>query len=98
MTRSPEHLDTDFNRERDANQYQMVYLLRRAGYEFIFLVPATQAAYLSGAQALLRIRFRTPAQEQEVVLDLQTVEDFYESLNRFMEYVSLERLKRPRPY
>lgn len=98
MTRSPEHLDTDFNRERDASKYQMVYLMRRAGYEFIFLVPTTHAAYLSGAQALLQMHFRTPPQGQEVVLDLQTVEDFYESLSRLMEYVSIERLKRPRPY
>jgi hypothetical protein len=98
MSRTPEHLDTDFNRERDANQYQMVYLMKRAGYEFMFLVPTTHAAYLSGAQALLRMRFRTHPQELEVVLDLQTVEAFYESLSRLMEYVSIERLRRPRSY
>jgi hypothetical protein len=94
MARSPEHLDTDFDRERDANGYQIVYLSRRAGYEFVFSVPTARAAYLSGAQALLQVRFRKPPQGPEVVLTLQTLEDFYESLSRLMEYVSTERQKR----
>jgi hypothetical protein len=95
MTRSPEHLDTDFDRERDANVYQMVYLTRRPGYEFAFSVPTTHAAHLSGAQALLHVRFRKPLQGREFVLDLEVLEDFYESLCRLMEYVSIERQKHP---
>jgi hypothetical protein len=95
MIRSPEHLDTDFDRERDANVYQMVYLTRRPGYEFAFLVPTTHAAYLSGAQALPQVRFRKLSQGREFVLDLKALEDFYESLSRLMEYVSIERQKGP---
>jgi hypothetical protein len=71
MTPSPGHLDTDFDRERDANMYQVVYLVRRPGYEFVFSVPTTHAAYLSGAQALLQVRFREPSQRQEFVLELK---------------------------
>jgi len=48
MTRSPEHLDTDFDRERDANMHQIVYLTKRAGYEFAFSIPTTRATYRSG--------------------------------------------------
>jgi hypothetical protein len=95
MTQSLEHLDADFGRERDDNLYQMVYLTRRPGYEFAFSVPTTHAAYLSGAQALFHVRFRKPPQGREVVLDLKALEDFYESLSRLMEYVSIERQKRP---
>ena len=95
MTRSPEHLDTDFDRERDANVYQTVYLTRRPGYEFAFSVPTTPAAYLSGAQAFLRVHFRKLPQGREFVLDLKALEDFYESLSRLMEYVSIERQKHP---
>ena len=29
MTQSPEHLDTDFDREGDGNTHQVVYLVRR---------------------------------------------------------------------
>jgi hypothetical protein len=95
MTRSPEHLDTDFDRERDAHVYQMVYLTRRPGYEFVFSVPTTHTAYPSGAQALLQVRFRKLPQGREFVLDLKALEDFYESLSRLMEYVSIERQRRP---
>jgi hypothetical protein len=95
MTPSPEHLDTDFDRERDANMYQIVYLIKRPGYEFVLLVPTAHTADLSDAPAIFQLRFRKPHQEWEVVLDLNALEDFYESLSRLMEYVSIERQKSP---
>jgi hypothetical protein len=96
MTRSPEHLDTDFDRERDANVNQIVYFTRRPSYELVFSVPSKRAPYLSGAQALLQVRFRKLSQGQEFVLDLKTVEDFYESLSHLMEYLSIEQQKHQR--
>ena len=97
MTQSPEHLDTDFDRERDANMYEIVYLIKRPGYEFVFSVPTTRIADLSDVSALFQLRFRKPHQEREVVLDLKALEDFYESLSRLMEYVNIERQKCPQP-
>jgi hypothetical protein len=94
MPQSPEHLDTDFDRERAANTYEIVYLIKRPGYEFVFSVPT---AALSDASALFQLRFRKLHQEREVVLDLKALEDFYESLSRLMEYVSIERQKYQRP-
>jgi hypothetical protein len=91
MTPSPEHLDTDFDRERDASTYQMVYLVRRPGYEFVFSVPTTRAAYLSGEQAQFQARFRDQHQGQEFVLSLEVLEDFYESLSHLIEYVRIEQ-------
>ena len=84
MTQCTEHPDTDFDRERDANRY-----------EFVFSVPTAHTADVSDASALFQLRFRKPHQEQEVVLDLKALEDFYESLSRLMEYVSIERQKSP---
>jgi hypothetical protein len=98
MAQSSEHLDTDSNRERDANTYQVVYLIRRSGYEFVLSVPTVRAAYLSGAQARFQVRFRDPHQRQECVLDRKALEDFYESLCRLMEYVSIERQRHPRKH
>jgi hypothetical protein len=93
MTRSPEPLDTDSDREREGHRYQVVYLVKRSGYEFVFSVPTTHAAYHSSEQALFQARFPGQHQEQAVVLDLTALEDFYESLSRLMEYVSNERQK-----
>jgi hypothetical protein len=96
MTQSPEHLDTDFYRERDADMYQIVYLIKRPAYEFVLSVPTAPAVDLSGAEALFQLRFRQLHQQREVVLDLKALEDFYDSLSRLMEYLSIERQKYPR--
>jgi hypothetical protein len=95
MTQCTEPPGTNFDRERDANMYEIVYLIKRPGYEFVFLVPTTHTADVSDASALFQLRFRKPHQEREVVLDLKALEDFYESLSRLMEYVSIERQKSP---
>jgi hypothetical protein len=97
MTQSPEHLSTGFDRERDADKYQIVYLIKRPGYEFVFSVPTAQPADLSDTPALFQLRFRKSRQEHEVVLDLKELEDFYEGLSRLMEYVRIERLQSPHP-
>jgi len=96
MIRSPEHLDTDFDRERDANTYQMMYLVKRPGYEFVFSVPIMRIADLSGEQARFQIRFRGQHQGQEFVLSLEDLEDFYASLSHLIEYVRIEQQQRPR--
>ena len=95
MTQCAEHPDTDFDRERDANMYEIVYSIKRPGYEFVFSVPTAHTAGVSDASALFQLRFRKPHQEREVVLDLKALEDFYESLSRLMEYVNIERQKSP---
>jgi len=95
MTQCDEHLDTDFDRQRDANMYEIVYVIKRPGYEFVLSVPTAQTAAAGDASGLFQLRFRKPHQEWEVVLDLKALEDFYESLSRLMEYVSIERQKSP---
>jgi hypothetical protein len=97
MTPSPEHPDPDFDRERDASTHQLVYLVRRPGYEFVLSVPTTQVAHLSGEQARFQARFREQHQGQEFALSLEALEDFYESLSRLIAYVHLEQ-QRPRTY
>ena len=95
MTPCTGYPDTDFDQERDANMYEIVYLIKRPGYEFVFSVPTAHTADVSDASALFQLRFRKPYQEREVVLDLKALEDFYESLSRLMEYVSIEQPKSP---
>jgi hypothetical protein len=93
MTPCAEHLDTDFGRERDAHRYEIVYVIRRAQYELTLSVPSAQGTDIHAASTLFHMHFRASHQEREVVLDLKTLEDFYESLSRLMEYVTIERLR-----
>ena len=94
MTQHAEHLDTDFDRESDANRYEIVYVIKRPGYEFVFSIPTAPTADVSAPPPLFHLSFRAPHQERGVVLDLQALEDFYESLSRLMEYINIERQKR----
>ena len=95
MTQCGEHSDTGCNREPDAHMYEIVYVIKRPGYEFVFSVPTARTADLTDVSPRLQLRFRTPHQEREIMLDLKALEDFYESLSRLMEYVNIERQKSP---
>src|SRR3712207_4579180 len=92
LPRPPEHLDPDDDREDDPEAHDIVYMVKRPTYEFVFAVPKTQVALLRGQQAFFQVRFRNQAGEQGFVLDLEALEDFYEGLSRLMEYISTERL------
>jgi hypothetical protein len=98
MARSPEHLDTDFDREREGKRYQVVYLVKRSSYEFVFSVPTTPDAHLGGEHGLFQAQLRVRHQGQAFVLDLRALEDFYESLSRLMEYINIEREKSMQKY
>jgi hypothetical protein len=95
MTQCVEPSDTNCNRESDAHMYETVYMIKRPGYEFVFSVPTAQTADITALPPRFQLRFRTPPQEREIVLDLEALEEFYESLSRLMEYVNTERQKFP---
>jgi hypothetical protein len=98
MAKSPEPLDGNSDRERDANTYQVVYLVKRLTYELILAVPETQTPSHSEKPAVFQVHFRNQPQEQGFVLDLPELEDFYESLSRLLEYVHIEQRKRRGEY
>lgn len=93
MAQTPKHLDPDFNRERDADTFQVIYLVKRPGYEFAFAIPTRQAAFLGGEQAFLQVRFRGRHPSRAFVLTGDVLEDFYESLSRLIEYFHIEQQK-----
>ncbi len=97
MTPCTEHRDTDFERAHDAHGYEIVYVIKRPGYEFALAVPTAHTADVSEASARFQLRFRGAHREREVVLDLKDLEDFYESLSRLMDYVRIERQKSLQP-
>jgi hypothetical protein len=91
--RPPEHLDIDYEGGDDPNVYDVVFMVKRRAYEFVFAVPKTQAAVLMGQQALFQVRLRNQPDEQGFAFNLETLEDFYEDLSRLMEYINIERLR-----
>ena len=93
MTRSPEPIDGDSDEDPHANAYQVVYLVKRPTYEFILAIPETQTPSHSERPAVFQVHFRNQPQGQGFMLDLQGLEDFYESLSRLMEYVRIEQQK-----
>ncbi len=97
MTPCAEHRDTDFDREHDAHRYEIVYVIKRPGYEFALSVPTTHATDVTDASARFHLRFQGAHRDREVVLDLKALEDFYESLSHLMEYINIERRKPRQP-
>jgi hypothetical protein len=93
MTPTPEHRDPDFHREHDPSRFQVVYLVKRPSYEFVYYSPTAPAAYPSGEQAFVQMRFQDRHRGQAHVLELEVLEDLYESLSRLMEYLNIERQK-----
>jgi hypothetical protein len=93
MTRSPEPIDGDSDGDRNANAYQVVYLVKRSAYEFVLAVPEAQTPSHRERPAVFQMHFRNQPPGQGFMLDLQGLEDFYESLSRLMDYVRIEQQK-----
>jgi hypothetical protein len=65
----------------------IVYLVRRPGYEFVLTVPPGWPHGLHGGLALFQLHFRGQHDSQAVTLDLAGLTDFYERLSELMEYI-----------
>lgn len=95
MSLSPEHPQNDVEWERIEQTHQVVYLVKRAAYEFAFRVPKTRVGFLGAARAFFHVRFtKETRQPQSVVLSLEELEDFYDGLSGLMEYLRYERERR----
>jgi hypothetical protein len=90
----PENLGTDFDWEHITETHEIMYLVKRASYEFLFAVPKKGASIPGEERPLFQVRFRDQCQLSEFVLDVEEMEDFYEGLSRLMEYVQAEQAKR----
>jgi hypothetical protein len=90
----PENLGTDFDWEHITTTHEIMYLVKRASYEFLFAVPKKGASIPREERPLFQVRFRDQCQLPGFVLDIEEMEDFYEGLSRLMEYVQAEQTKR----
>jgi hypothetical protein len=91
MNQPPEPLDSDVSREHGLHPYHVVYLVKRPAYEFIFAVPETPPPFSGGREAFFQLRFRAQLNRLGIVLKLDELQDFYDSLSCLMEYIQHER-------
>ena len=94
MNRSSEPLDTDESREQKLQPYHVVYLVQHPSYEFIFAVPRSPSPLSDGNEPFFQVYFHPHRNRQEVTLDLDELQEFYDSLSHLMEYLQIERRKR----
>ncbi|HXH10514.1 MAG TPA: hypothetical protein VNP04_12225 [Alphaproteobacteria bacterium] len=74
--------------------HEIMYLVKRPSYEFLFAVPKRGTSYLADERPLFQVRLKSQGQLVGFVLDSEEMKDFYESLSQLMEYVQEERDKR----
>ena len=94
MTLSPEHADAEFDWDHLRATHEIRYIVKRPAYECCFAVPRQQANHTGKARSLLQVRFKDQCQIPGLVLEIGQIEDFWEGLNRLMEYVLAEAAKR----
>jgi hypothetical protein len=94
MTLHPENMSTGFDWDHILESYEIMYLVKRSSYEFLFAVPKRGISYLGEERSLFQVRFKEQSQILGFVLDIDEMEDFYEGLSRLMEYVQVEQSKR----
>jgi hypothetical protein len=93
MSRPFKPLHADSDQARDRHLGDVVYLVKRPGYEFVLTVLKAGSQCLKGERVFFQGLFRDQHGGQGVTLDLEELTDFYESLGKLMEYVRIEREK-----
>jgi hypothetical protein len=96
MPGSPKRMEVDSTWKSDRARYQVMYLVKRPSYEFIFAIPEDHRLFLSADRPLFQVRFKDRRQAHDVVLNLDELEDFYEGLGQLVEYIKTERERRGR--
>lgn len=94
MHSPPDSFDIDVDRERDLQPYHVVYLVKRPAYQFIFAIPKTPPPFSGGSEAFCQIQFHPQRNPQKVILKMDELQNFYDSLGRLMDYVQIERQRR----
>lgn len=94
MNLYPKNVGTDFDWEHITETHEIMYLVKRASYEFLFAVPKRRGSFQGEERPLFQVRFKDQCQTSGFVLDIEEMEDFYEGLARLMEYVQAEQAKR----
>jgi hypothetical protein len=94
MNQSFDPLHTNASQKQELQPYHVVYLVKRPAYEFIFAIPKTPQPFSGGKKPFFQLYFHPHRNQQGVVLQLDELQDFYESLSHLMKYLQIERQRR----
>jgi hypothetical protein len=94
MAGSPNHTDADRDWGSRGTTYQIMYLVKRSNYNFVFAIPTDYPFCLGADRAILQVCFKGQRQSDSFVLNLEELQDFYDSLGHLVEYIKTEREKR----
>jgi hypothetical protein len=94
MAGSANRMDADRDWESHGPTYQVMYLVKRPGYDFIFAIPTNYSLFRNADRAILQVCFKDQRQSHSFVLNLEELQDFYNGLSHFVEYLRAEREKR----
>jgi hypothetical protein len=94
MTFSSENINIALGWEQIAETHDILYLVKRPSYEFLFAVPRKGATSLHDNQPVFLTRFKDRCQLLGFTLEMSEMKDFYEGLTSWIEYVQVEQEKR----
>ena len=94
MPGSPDGMDSGCNWEARRANYQVMYLVKRPAYEFVFATPTGPPLFHGIERAFFQVRFKAQPQTDSFALNLEELEDFYDALTQLVEYIRTEREKR----
>jgi hypothetical protein len=94
MTLSPHKTETELSGEGIPATHEIVYLVKRPSYEFCLAIPKSRETFESNGGTLFQVRFTSQSQLRALVLKIGETEDFFDGLNRLMDYIHTEVAKR----
>jgi hypothetical protein len=94
MPGSANPMDADRNWESRGTTYQVMYLVKRPSYNFIFAIPQEYPLFRNANRAILQVCVKGRRQPPSFVLNLEELKDFYDGLSHLVEYIRAEREKR----
>ena len=97
MPGSANRMDADRGWEPRGTTYQVMYLVKRPGYDFIFAIPKDYPLFRNPDRAILQVCLTGQRQSHSFVLNLEELQDFYDGLSHLVEYIRTEREKRCTP-
>jgi hypothetical protein len=90
MPGSPDGMNSGCNWEAMGTNYQVMYLVKRPSYEFVFAIPTGHPLSRSVERAFFQVRFKDQPQTGSFVLSLEELEGFHEGLSQLIEYITAE--------
>ena len=94
MNSYPGKVGADFDWDHITETHEVMYLVKRASYEFLFAIPKKRGAFQGEDRPFFQVRFKEQGQIPGFILEIDEMEDFYEGLRCLMEYVQAEQAKR----